>query len=492
MTKLDAAQTPFALPTPPTLAPKRLQARMFRVPRRLDELYELDALLERLPEGTANDERRADLLARRARTRLDFGFSELAVKDMTEAHALRGKSTRAPGAPVPAPSYVYDARLAEALRVDARDRLLSKTNAEQLFSALETSIGLFRLAVKKLAAMEGVPAEHRAWVHGHLAATQTMNFWITISEHPKEAKLGLGTEAFEEAHEHFERAIQLDGSYPWAHRFLAHLHALRGNAGDFEFAIQCLERANAIEKAALSERARLLNGGRTHAGGDGAMPAINGFPVRDNSLPDNAVTQNEAGQSSFQRSLAMLFSYVAVQSDSAEAAHRSIAAGLQALALDPDELHAPHSIAASLFWLANHGPEADRAKHATYLQAALDTAHLHARNTASRASGVLASLALMEGLQQNGDVGQAAAKARRILDGFAQMGIPADLETRAFSYRTPSVALLEKRLASDDAADAQTALLASTFRPMLETLTALLAIPAPRKLAVPHAAGALT
>jgi hypothetical protein len=178
----------------------------------------------------------------------------------------------------------------------------------------------------------------------------------------------------------------------------------------------------------------------------------------------------------------MLFSYVAVQSDSEEAAHRSIAAALQAIARDPDELHAPHSIAASLFWLAHHGPMADREKHLTYLQPALETAYLHARNAASRASGVLASLALMEGLQKNRDVGQAAAKAKRVLDGFAQMGIPADLETRAFSYRTPSVALLEKQLlAAGDSADERIESLRNTFKPMLENLTTQLAIPNPSK-----------
>src|SRR5690606_31162378 len=158
-------------------------------------------------------------------------------------------------------------------------------------------------------------------------------------------------------------------------------HALRGNPGDFEIAIDALHRAEAIDRKLAAS-----------ADGDAAPPA-----------GASAAAAGEVYQSSFQRSLAMLFSYVAVQSDSAEAAHQSIAAGLQDLARQPDELHAPHPIAASLFWLAHDGPEAGRAQHAAYLKPALATAFLHARNTASRASGVLASLALMEGLLEDGD-----------------------------------------------------------------------------------------
>jgi len=447
-TKPDAASTPpTPPPTPAKTSPDVRQTHVVPA-RRLDDLYALDAQLAALPDTAASSEKRAELLAQRSRTRLAFGFSELAVEDMTEAHAIRARSSSTCSSSTP--RYVDDARFAEALRIDARDRLLSKTNANELFAAVDKSIGLFRAAAKAIAEAKGVEPKQEAWVNAHLAAAQTMNFWIIISENPFEACKGLGADAFREAEAHFLRAVALDPEYPWALRFRAHLHALRGDKGDFEIAIDCLKRADAIEQASARR---------------------SGSPA--------AAAGVESQQSSFQRSLSMLFSYVAVQSDSAEAALQSITAGLQALTRDPDELHAPHSIVASLFWLAHYGPEADRAKHAAYLQPAIDAAYLHARNTASRASGVLASLALMEGLQKNRDVTLAAVKAKRILDGFAQMGIPVDLETRAFSYRTPSVALLEKHLAT--MSDERAELLRRTFKPMLEYLTFQLAIPNPAR-----------
>lgn len=420
-------QQPATPPVP--LALKGTGARMKQF--RLNNLVDLDAKISLEKQQHNRPAELASLHCQRAQQRLRFGFSQDALADMREVRRLKNAAKT---------SYIEDARFAEVLRVDARDRLLSTATAPQFRAAIEQSIQLFQTALHKYAQVHPQQANHKAWLLAHLGAAYTMKYWIAISQSPNDAADGrLDAADFDAAKTAFEHALQTSADYVWADRFLAFLYALRGKPAD-------------------------------QAGG---KSDFDNAVARLNKIVDSSPEQ----QSSLYRSLSMLLSYVAVQSKSPEAAKESVQAALEAMALDSEEFHAPHSLAASLWYLSKYGPEAERAHFEEQLQDAIESARIRTKNIISQASAVLASLALIEGMGgDEASAEKAALNAKKILETFKNTGIPLDLEASAMTVRSPAVAVLREWAQEPKGTDyRRSRYISETLKPIIHALRAKLA-----------------
>ena len=141
-------------------------------------------------------------------------------------------------------SYSWlEARLGEALRVYARDILLSKpmpkdreemqSIAKYLKHTIDASIDCFACAEAY------TTAQNLPWIGAHRAAALTMKYWTELASGPASDKID---EIAKDAEERFKVAVAgYDPKNPWCKRFYAFLLALRGKNGDFRQASQLLE-----------------------------------------------------------------------------------------------------------------------------------------------------------------------------------------------------------------------------------------------------------
>jgi hypothetical protein len=368
------------------------------------------------------------------------------------------------------------ARFGEALRVFARDVQLSKPLDEQLGATLKASLACFdkaltlangraidlarrkaetlevaeRLALQEKVAgaesseklraakpLRAAEAEvrgltqaerqatiERAWLYAHRGAARMMVYWLLLISGGSNIE-----PIFEDCANDFEIACELmaPAPYPWSLQFSAFLHALRGG-----------ETPDASSQPAGADF-------------DRAIELLKAVP--ESSRP-----------ASFQRSLAMLFSYNAVGTSTGQkavaarrtAAESSISHGLEAVERDQDEFLAAYSAAVSYWSLyemskpPNGTPPTPAENAETVLlrratDGALQMAQTRARNAISQALAAAVGVSFIRARLAWDDDQKAVTKdklAKAVkesldLQRFFQDVRP-DLETLAMFIRDPA------------------------------------------------------
>lgn len=385
--------------------------------------------------------------AERGSLRSALGSDREGLKDLLRAHALHHGNARvsrnqdelqqaglvelleaylvweeqdAPGLH-PIPDWCPDPELGEALRVFARDSLLSLTPGNTAHSKLLVGVvvAAVRCFERSLANLEkfnskaltsGAQRKARGWIYAHRAACLTLLYWMRRSA-GVDIDDAVAKELYDRAESGFSMALEELPEYVWALKFKAFLLALRGGprgAGqmsDFRRARNMLKRVGALDK-----------------------------------LPGGGLKQ-----SSLQRSMAMLFSYDVgdvhekglkeLLPDGRDAAVKCIEAAMTAIMEDPEDFLAAYfGVLGTWYMAAEQGSEF----HAAALPSALRSAQVRARNAFSQA---LAALAGLEELQDRLE-GKSTSDVFRNLLKKPDFGL--DWETRAIFMRDPLTKLLAK------------------------------------------------
>jgi len=352
--------------------------------------------------------------------KVSLGFATAGLRDLLIAtDALNCEQAPAPGDLDDALADVLErgaaglsddpsilAKFGEALRVYARDVQLSRAQDKLLGRTVKASIECFDKALASYSDQVELAAE-KAWLLAHRGAALMMIYWLDII---RPGATG-DNELFEACKADFEAACALKSQYTWSIQFNAFLHALRGEVGDFDYAVERLKSLPAETRA---------------------RPTI-------------------------QRSLAMLYSYnAAPKSEKAsveerrDAAQASLNAALNAQKDDQDEFLGSYSGAASSWALFDMAPgdlkgnkDEDKEKQRLLqdAQASCETAEIRARNAISQALVALVGLTFVRGklAQATGD--EAALKAAGTDSQALQLLIKKsqfrDLESQAMVRRDP-------------------------------------------------------
>jgi hypothetical protein len=329
----------------------------------------------------------------------------------------------------PFPPWTPDAELGEALRIYARDDLLSRVFTSTNRAQLEDLVDTFRFAITSFeralkysqsSVHTRALAHFRAWVLAHRAATFTMLYFVARTSNTGSNRYDLLDSQddasrclewlFEQADSGFTRALEECPDYPWCLHFRAFLLAARGKPSDRN------GPSDFFRSRRLLQNARAAQSVSDAAGETSEVPA---------------------SEIDFQRGQAMLYSYdVGLTHDpdeGIEAAERSIESGLAGSTMNSDEFLSGYFAAAGQWFLANKSAlsDEDKAGYKRSLQASLDAARVRARNALSQSLTVLAGL---QDLQEM--VG--GARPDDELDYYELLKqVPPDLESRAIVALDP-------------------------------------------------------
>lgn len=301
-------------------------------------------------------------------------------------------------------SYSWlEARLGEALRVYARDILLSQPMprdhdqmliiADHLKRTIDASIACFDFAEAY------TTAENLPWIGAHCAAALTMKYWTELAsgvDAEDDVLVGIA----KHAEDKFKAAVTgYEANNPWCKRFYAFLLALRGRNGDFRQASQFLEEC------------------------------LGALPYHDSTID---------------RHQAMLFNYD-TQNDNGEIARRaalsSLDKSLQAVRADSEDYIASSFGTSSLFALSyvcepsNDKEAGDQRTLRKALPAALEAARVRSINTISQARATLFELALITAITAKSDK-EFDAALKDAAKALAELELIADLETRCMFMRS--------------------------------------------------------
>lgn len=383
-------------------------------PSVLERLHELDELVR---THQSRDWEAVFYLLSRGKHHVSMTSHRQAVQDLTEALAIQrelGAKGVAPSADGPVVSpYAVLAHLADAIRLDTRDRLFSMApgGPEQraVLAAIGESLALFDEA---LALYEREPKniEHKAWILAHKGASITMRCFFGVTARRPEDFEG----DFAAAEVCFRDAIALVESqevkaaapgepgkkakepkrYPWAGRFLAFLLALH---------------------------ARPANGGTR-----------SDFELARAELAKLGDTTSDHLQSTLWDSTAMLYSYSAFSDP--RAAQEGVDAAVACLAVDSEAFRAAHSKAVCMAALALQDQEDPQRK--ANVKAAIESARTCAADALAQASVIMASLALTEALIDGDDIAKAVERMESVRDAFQKVGIHPSMEAASMIERS--------------------------------------------------------
>ncbi|MEI9948302.1 MAG: hypothetical protein WDO74_04810 [Pseudomonadota bacterium] len=375
---------------------------------KIQQLGDLDQALNSRPE---RDHRRVRDLFARGKLRTTMRFTREAVKDLEQAleiqEEIRGRRAP-PGEETPV--YAVLARLAEAIRVDARDRISSMPpGSAELSAATQRSIETFGQAIENYHAEKVDAPANLSWMLAHRAAAYVMRVFVGVTsgnEAQAESDFAAAEANFLEAIRLFQLAT--GKRYVWADRFRAFSFALRGHEAN------------------------------------GETPSD--FQIARGILQELDATDSDQLESATKDSEAMLCSYAAFADP--VAAVDGIEAALISEGIDPERFRACASRAYCIGGLAVRNP--GDALLAANLTAAIDCAKTQAMDALSQAIVTLASLTLLEGVSGGDDPKIASEKANRILSTFAGIGQFPSIEGLSMMLRNPVWKAIKATVGSGD------------------------------------------